>query len=52
MWAEDEGLNLRFLIRDGDSKFTEAFDEHFRRVRGEQIVKTPLESPLNRGLGA
>ena len=24
MWAEDEGLDLRFLIRDRDTKFTEA----------------------------
>ena len=46
MWAEDEGLELRFLIRDRDSKFTEAFDEHFRRVSGEQIVKTPFQSPI------
>ncbi len=46
MWAEDEGLELRFLIRDHDSKFTEAFDGHFRRVSGERIVKTPVQSPI------
>jgi len=46
MWAEDEGLDLRFLIRDRDSKYTEAFDEHFRRLSGEQIVKTPFQSPI------
>lgn len=46
MWAEDEGLDLRFLIRDRDSKYTEAFDEHFRRLSGEQIVKTPFRSPI------
>ncbi|MEX0746193.1 MAG: integrase core domain-containing protein [Phycisphaeraceae bacterium] len=46
MWTEDEGLDLRFLIRDRDSKYTEAFDEHFRRISGEQIVKTPFQSPI------
>ena len=46
MWAEDEGLDLRFLIRDRDSKYTEAFDEHFRGLSGEQIVKTPFQSPI------
>ena len=46
MWVEDEGLELRFLIRDRDGKFTEAFDEHFRRISGEQIVKTPFRSPI------
>ncbi len=46
MWTEDEGLELRFLIRDRDSKYTEAFDEHFRGISGEQIVKTPFQSPI------
>jgi len=46
MWAEDEELELRFLIRDRDSKYTEAFDEHFRGLSGEQIVKTPFQSPI------
>ncbi len=45
MWLEDENLELRFLIHDGDTKFTEAFDEHFRNV-GEQIVKTPYQAPV------
>jgi putative transposase len=45
MWLEDENLDLRFLIHDRDTKFTEAFDEHFRNV-GEQIVKTPYQAPV------
>ncbi len=45
MWLEDENLELRFLIHDGDTKFTEAFDEHLRNV-GERIVKTPFQAPV------
>jgi len=45
MWLEDESLELRFLIHDRNTKFTEAFDEHFRSV-GEQIVKTPYQAPV------
>ncbi len=45
MWMEDEGIELRFIIHDHDTKFTEAFDQHFRTV-GEGIVKTPFQSPI------
>ncbi len=45
MWAEDEGIDLRFLIHDRDAKFTEAFDEHFRRNDGG-VVKTPYQAPI------
>jgi len=45
MWAEDEGINLRFLIHDRDSKFSEAFDEHFRRDDGGP-VRTPPGAPI------
>jgi putative transposase len=45
MWLEDEDLAFRFLVHDRDTKFTEAFDEHFRNV-GEQIVKTPFQAPV------
>jgi putative transposase len=45
MWAEDEGIDVRFLIHDRDSKFTEAFDEYFRRPDGG-IVLTPYQAPI------
>jgi len=45
MWAEDEGIDVRFLIHDRDTKFTEAFDEHFRRHDGGP-VRTPYGAPI------
>jgi len=44
MWAEDERIDVRFLIHDRDSKFTEAFDEHFRRDDGGPVL-TPYGAP-------
>ena len=41
MWLEDEGIDLRFLIHDPDTKFTDAFDEHFN-----EIVRTPFQAPI------
>lgn len=45
MWAEDEGINLRFLIHDRDTKFTQVFDEHFHHDKGG-VVLTPYQSPI------
>jgi len=45
MWAEDEGINVRFLLHDRDSKFTDGFDEHFRRAGGGP-VRTPPGAPI------
>jgi putative transposase len=45
MWAEEEGINLRFLIHDRDAKFSAAFDEHFHRGKGG-VVLTPYQAPV------
>ncbi len=45
MWAEGKGIDLRFLIHDRDTKFTEAFDEHFRRDDGGPVL-TPYGPPI------
>jgi putative transposase len=45
MWAEEEGIDIRFLIHDRDTKFTEAFNEHFRRDEGRAVL-TPYKAPI------
>jgi len=45
MWAEDEGIDVRFLLHDHDSKFTQGFDEHFRRDDGGPVL-TPIAAPI------
>lgn len=45
MWAEDEGIDVRFLLHDRDTKFTDGFDEHFRRADGGP-VRTPPQAPV------
>jgi transposase InsO family protein len=42
--AEEAGKQLRFLVRDRDTKFTSTFDEVFRSV-GAEVVVTPFRSP-------
>ena len=45
MWAEDEGIDVRFLIHDHDGKFPESFDEHFARPKGG-VVKATVMAPV------
>ena len=45
IWAEEEGIDVRFLIHDRDTKFTDAFDEYFRHPDGG-AVRTPYQAPV------
>jgi len=40
----DRSHDIKFLIRDRDTKFTAAFDEVFRS-EGIRVIKTPIRSP-------
>lgn len=45
MWQlEDREPGIRFLIRDNDKKFTQAFDTVFRS-QGIDVIRTPYRAP-------
>jgi putative transposase len=44
MQLDDDGMRLRFLIRDRDSKFSREFDEVFRS-EGIRVIKAPVRAP-------
>ena len=48
LWIEDEGINPRFLIRDGDKKYKPKFDQHWKDA-GVQIKRTPPSTPQANG---
>jgi putative transposase len=47
MHLEDEAVDVRFVIRDRDSKFTRDFDEVFRTA-GIRVIKAPVRAPKAR----
>jgi putative transposase len=47
MQLDDQGVRLRFLVRDRDSKFTREFDEVFRS-EGIRVIKAPVRAPKAR----
>jgi hypothetical protein len=40
----DEGIDVKFLVRDRDTKYVASFDEVFRS-EGAQILRTPFRTP-------
>jgi transposase InsO family protein len=40
----EQAEQLKFLIREGDAKFTAVFDEVFTSL-GAQVIRTPLRAP-------
>src|SRR5439155_17489173 len=47
MQLDDEGVQVRFVIRDRDSKFSRDFDEVFRS-EGIRVIKAPVRAPRAR----
>jgi transposase InsO family protein len=47
MRLDDEGMRMRFLIRDRDSKFSASFDEIFRS-EGIRVIRAPVRAPRAR----
>lgn len=45
MWAAEEEPDLRFIVHDRNTKFTESFDQAFKASEIE-IVKTPFQAPI------
>ncbi len=41
---DDDATAVRFLIRDRDSKLTQAFDDIWRAV-GAEVIGTPIQAP-------
>jgi putative transposase len=44
LYMGEETPNVRFLIRDRDSKYASSFDEVFR-TQGVRVIKTPIQAP-------
>jgi transposase InsO family protein len=44
MDLDDQGLAVRFLLRDHDAKFTRGFDEVFGS-EGAEVIRTPIRAP-------
>ena len=44
MALEERNRQLRFVLRDRDAKFTQAFDDVFRS-EGAEVLITPVQAP-------
>jgi putative transposase len=45
MWAEDQGIDLQFVIHDRDTKFAASFNMLFETT-GAKIVRSPIQAPI------
>jgi len=48
MWMQDQGIELRYLIRDNDKKFTAQFDRFINDIAKEKkgkVIKTSIIAP-------
>jgi len=45
MWADDQGIDLQFVIHDRDTKFAESFNTLFEAA-GAKIVRSPVQAPI------
>jgi len=45
LWLDDQGIDLRFLLHDRDTKFCESFDRVFKAA-GVKVVRSPIQSPI------
>jgi len=56
-WLEDEGIKLRYLIRDNDGKYTPRFDDFFQRIidasspprKDGRVIRTAIRCPAQNG---
>ncbi len=48
MWLEDEGLEIRYLLRDRDGKYPDEMKQ-FWKAQGCNTVKTPVRAPKANG---
>ncbi len=44
MWLEENGIHLRYLVRDRDRKFPDEFDA-FWKTEGARVIRIPVKSP-------
>jgi len=56
MWMEDNGIRLRFMLHDHDTKYTVQFDAFFNQIIKEhaapkrgQVIKTMVRVPQMNG---
>ena len=45
MWLSDEGLEMKYLIRDRDALYPEQLMKAFWESEGVKVIKTPVQSP-------